>query len=118
MRCGQTFILNIQMVAKLKTLKFTRLNKLFSYEVIQLWYREKPKFLRHLTEWIVRGTGIEPIENVMEKKNSWNLCYIFPFSIQLVDIVVWIVSIIILVDIVVFNWFSITLLVCVLILKV
>ena len=41
MWCGQTFILNIQMVAKLKTLKFTRLNKLFSYEVIQLWYREK-----------------------------------------------------------------------------
>ena len=87
-------------------------------EVIQLWSREKPKFLRHLTECIVRGTGIEPIENVTEKKNSWNLCYILPFSIQLVDTVVLIVLIIILVHIVVFNWFSITLLVCVVTLKV
>ena len=48
----------------------------------------KPKFVLYLTDLIVHGTGIGPIEMATEKRNSYSFYYIFILRILLVDILV------------------------------
>ena len=86
----EIFLLNVLMVTKLKTLKFNWLNKcervIMTLKVSCGVEKSigKPNFLFYLTEWIVHGTGVVPIEKI--EKNSYSLYYIFILCMLLVYI--------------------------------